>query len=43
MIWSDILMLLMHSFCTLHVFILGRPKIDVINDNVYRNERNLVT
>ena len=36
-------MLLMHSFCTLHIRILGRHKNDIINSNVHRNKRNLVT
>ena len=36
-------LLSMHGFCTLHIRILGRHKIDVINSNVYINERNLVT
>ena len=35
--------LLMNGFCTLHIRILGRHKIDVINSNVHRHERNLVT
>ena len=35
--------LLMHGFYTLHMRILGRHKNDVINSNVHRNERNLVT
>ena len=35
--------LLLHGFCTLHIRIPGRHKIDVINSNVHRNERNLVT
>ena len=35
--------LLMQGFCTLHIRILGRHKIDVINSNVQRNERNLMT
>ena len=33
-------MLLMHGFCTLHICILGCHKIDVINSNAHRNERN---
>ena len=33
----------MHGFCTLHIRILGRHKIDIINNNVHRNEHNLVT
>ena len=32
----------MHVFYTLHIHILSRHKIDVINSNVHRNERNLV-
>ena len=35
--------LLMYGFCTLHIRILGHHKNDVINSNVHRNERNLVT
>ena len=37
-----IYVLLIHGFCTLHIRILGRYKIDVINSSVYRNERNSV-
>ena len=38
-----VLMLLIHDFYTLHIRILGRNKIDVINSNVHINEYNLVT
>ena len=31
--------LLMHTLCTLYIRILGSAKIDVINSNMYRNER----
>ena len=37
-----IYVLLMHGFSPLHIRILGRHKIDVINSSVYRNERNSV-
>ena len=33
--------LLMHSFCTLHIHILGLSKSDVINSNVHRNDVSL--
>ena len=36
-------MLLMHGFCTLHIRILGRHKNDVVNRDVHRNERDLIT
>ena len=34
-------MMLMHSFCTLHIRILGRLKITVINSNMIINERKV--
>ena len=34
---------LMHGFGTIQIHILGLAKIDVINSNVHRNERYLVT
>ena len=34
--------LLMHSFCALHICILGHNNTWRINSNVHRNERNLV-
>ena len=36
-------MLVMLNFCTVHIRSLDRHKIDVIYNNVHRNERKLVT